>query len=160
MVGWGLASLRKSRNSIIMCLAYIIRSQKGFFANVFVSELYALEQNPKLRPKASLHKGGGLRPPHKGKGRSAARPLRGDPLWRLAFVVSLNFSSKAYNFPKTLCTKPLLRPYEYRVLTLIWYSNRSCVGGSCWFHGVASLENKQVCCSSTTSKNKSKSYNF
>ena len=37
-----------------------------------------LDTNSKNRPKASLHKGGGLRPPPtKGAGRSAARP----PLW-------------------------------------------------------------------------------
>ena len=36
----------------------LIRSQKGFGAKGF-SELDALEQKLKLRPKASLHKGGG-----------------------------------------------------------------------------------------------------
>ena len=61
-------------------------------------ELDAWEQNSQLRPKASLHEGGGLRPPPtKGAGRSAARPLCGNPLWRLTFGLSWEFCSQASN---------------------------------------------------------------
>jgi hypothetical protein len=69
-------------------VCFFIRSQKVFLAKVFF-EADALEQHFKLRPTASLHKGGGIRPPPtEGAGRSAARPLCGNPLWRLAFSLS------------------------------------------------------------------------
>jgi hypothetical protein len=59
-------------------------------------ELDAWQQNSKFRLKASLHKGGGLRlPPIKGAGHSEARPLCGNPVWRLAFGLSLEFCSQA-----------------------------------------------------------------
>ena len=55
-----------------------------------------LDTNSKNRPKASLHKGGGRwPPPTKGVGRSAAHPLCGNPLWRLAFGLFFEFVSNS-----------------------------------------------------------------
>ena len=74
-----------------------------------------LDTNSKNRPKASLHKGGGRwPPPTKGVGRSAAHPLCGNPLWRLAFGLFFEFVSnlitqscvlKNVEFPKHLITQ-------------------------------------------------------
>jgi hypothetical protein len=52
---------------------HIHKVAEGFFRNGFLSDLDALEQNSKLRPKASLHKRGGLRRLPQ-KGRASPRP--------------------------------------------------------------------------------------
>ena len=59
--------------------ACFITSQKGFIVKTFLANEIS-EQRSKLRPKASLHKGGGR---------------SGDSLWRLDLGLSLELCSKA-----------------------------------------------------------------
>jgi hypothetical protein len=111
ILGWGLASLPKfqpAQDPLLKdcALKWPLDCRRESFKREFCCCEIALY--PIYPPKASPNKGGGLRPPPtKGARRFAARPLCGNPLWRLAFGLSLKLCSKASNSEKPLCEKPL-----------------------------------------------------
>jgi hypothetical protein len=114
-----------------------IRSQKGFSAKGFVSELDALEQIPNSgRNPASASQ--------KRAGRFAARPLCGNLLWRLAFGLRLDFCSNASNSEQTLCEKTLLRPHQMccmsMLLRYLYARNAICWNVFPWIHELLRLE--------------------